>query len=108
MGQDAAAVGLPILPAAVAMPKTLPATETPSLSPYQFAKNVEKVVEEYIRPLLQKDGGDLEIIDVKDNLVYCRLAGACGACACAEQTLKMMVEKTLKDIVDERIRVIAV
>jgi Fe-S cluster biogenesis protein NfuA len=41
-------------------------------------------------------------------LVYCRLAGACRGCAGAAQTLKMMIEKTLKDTVDERLRVIAV
>jgi len=100
--------GLPILPAAGTMPETSPAAETTSLSPYQFAKKIEKAIEEYVRPSLQKDGGDLEIIDVKDTLLYCRLTGACRACASAQQTLKMTVEKTLKDIVDERIRVIAV
>ena len=80
----------------------------PSLSPYQFSKKVEKAIDEYVRPLLVKDGGDLEIMDIKDTLVYCRLGGACAGCAGANQTLKMMVERTLKDMVDERIRVIAV
>jgi len=82
--------------------------DQPALSPYQFAKKVEKAIDEYVRPLLVRDGGDLEIIDIKDSLVYCRLVGACAGCAGASQTLKMMVEKTLKDMVDERIRVIAV
>lgn len=80
----------------------------PALSPYQFSKKIEKTVEEYVRPMLQKDGGDMEIIDIKDTLVYCRLGGRCAGCAGASQTLKMMVEKTLKDVVDERIRVIEV
>ena len=61
-----------------------------------------------VRPMLRKDGGDVEIIDIKDTLVYCRLRGACAGCVGAAQTLKMMVEKTLKDMVDERIRVIEV
>lgn len=78
------------------------------LSPYQFSKKVEAAMDEYIRPMLQKDGGDVEIIDIKDTLVYCRLRGACAGCAGAAQTLKMMVERTLKDVVDERIRVIEV
>lgn len=78
------------------------------LSPYQFGKSVEKVMDEYIRPMLKRDGGDVEIIDIKDMLVYCGLKGACAGCANANQTLKMMVEKTLKDMVDERIRVIDV
>ncbi len=79
-----------------------------SVSPYQFAKKVENTVAEYVRPRLQSDGGDVEIIDIKDRLVYCRLTGACHGCAKAGQTLTMMVEQTLKDTVDERIRVIAV
>jgi NifU-like protein len=80
----------------------------PILSPYQFSKHVEKTVEEYIRPMLRKDGGDLEILDIKDHLVYVRLGGHCAGCKGAAQTLKMMVERTLKDQVDERIRVIDV
>jgi len=80
----------------------------PSLSPYRFSKKVEKAIDDYVRPMLLKDGGDLEIVDVKDTLVYCRMVGACAGCAGATQTLKMMVEKTLKDMVDQRIRVIAV
>ena len=78
------------------------------LSPYQFSKRIEAAVDEYIRPMLAQDGGDVEIIDIKDTLVYCRLAGACAGCAGAAQTLKMMVEKTLKEVVDERIRVVEV
>lgn len=85
------------------------ATSTPNgLSPYRFAKSVERVVEEYIAPLLRRDGGDIEIVDIKNRLVYVRLAGACDGCAGAAVTLKMMVEQTLKTQVDEEIRVIAV
>jgi NifU-like protein len=82
------------------------ATAGETLSPYQFSKKIEAAVDEYIRPMLQKDGGDLEIVDIKDSLVYCRLKGACAGCVGAAQTLKLMVERTLKDAVDERIRVI--
>jgi NifU-like protein len=78
------------------------------LSPFQFAKKVEKVVEEYIRPSLRMDGGDVEIVDIKETVVYCSLRGACAGCAGASQTLKMMVERALKEEVDERIRVIEV
>jgi NifU-like protein len=80
----------------------------PSLSPYHFAKSVERVIDEYARPMLQGDGGDIEIVDIKDHLVYARLIGACAGCSGATVTLKMMVEETLKSQVDERIRVIAV
>jgi NifU-like protein len=78
------------------------------LSPYQLGKSIEKTMDEYVRPMLQQDGGDVDIIDIKDNLVYVKLVGACASCVGAAMTLKNLVEKTLKDRVDERIRVIAV
>jgi NifU-like protein len=84
------------------------AQESPEFSPFQFAKKVEKVLDEYVRPSLQKDGGDIEIIDIKGTLVYCSLKGACSGCVGAEQTMKMMVERILKEQVDERIRIIEV
>jgi NifU-like protein len=87
-------------------PGAAAAAQAEALSPYQFSKKVEAAMEEYIRPMLRRDGGDVEIVDIKDSMVYCRLQGACAGCAGAAQTLKLMVEKTLKDVVDERIRVI--
>ena len=78
------------------------------MSPYQFGKKVDKIIEEYVRPMLKKDGGDVETIDIKDSKVFCRLRGACAGCAGASRTLKLMVEQTLKEMVDERIRVIEV
>ncbi len=80
----------------------------PALSPYQFAKKLEKAMDEHVRPMLRADGGDVEIVDIKDCLVYCRLTGACEGCHNANQTLKLMVEQLLKETVDERVRVIEV
>jgi len=79
-----------------------------TLSPFQFAKKIETLLVERIRPMLQKDGGDLELIDIKDTVVYVELHGACASCAGAGQTLKHLIERTLKEQVDERIRVIQV
>jgi NifU-like protein len=101
-GQATASSGLVQLP-------VLPAEPAPAdFSPYQFAKKIEKVIDEYIRPALRADGGDVEIMDIKGTIVYCSLRGACANCMGASQTLKMMVERSLKDQVDERIRVIEV
>jgi NifU-like protein len=97
-------VELPVLQAAGV--ETPP--ERPQQSPFKFAKKVEQVLEEYVRPQLAKDGGDLELVDIKDTLVYCRLLGACSGCVGGGRTLKMMVEHALKEQVDERIRVIEV
>ncbi len=79
-----------------------------ALSPYQFAKKVEQIIDEYIRPLLQRDGGDIEIVDIKDRLVYAQLKGACAGCAGAAMTLSRGVEQQLKDLVDDQIKVISV
>lgn len=99
-------------PTSVKVATTEPATTAvpaaaDALSPFQLMKKVEKTLDEYVRPMLRKDGGDVELVDIKDTLVYCRLQGACAGCPGAATTLKMMVEKTLKEWVDERIRVIA-
>jgi NifU-like protein len=80
----------------------------PKLSPYQFAKKVENVIDTYVRPMLQQDGGDVEIVDIKDQMVFVRLSGACKGCAGASATLNMMVEQTLQSRVDDGVRVIAV
>ena len=102
-GQTASAAG------AVLPPLTpVEVRDAPEFSPFQFAKKVEKVIEEYVRPSLKMDGGDVEVMDIKGTLVYCSLKGACSHCAGASQTLKMMVEHILKEQVDERIRVIEV
>ena len=78
------------------------------LSPFQFAKKIEKLLDGHIRPMLQKDNGDLELIDIKETTVYVELRGTCSGCAGAGQTLKHLIERTLKEQVDERIRVVQV
>ena len=62
-----------------------------------------------IRPALQADGGDIELVDVgEDGVVQVRLTGACGGCPMSQMTLKMGVEKTLKKIVPQVKSVITV
>jgi Fe-S cluster biogenesis protein NfuA len=60
----------------------------------------EKVQEalELVRPALQADGGDVELVDVtEDGVVSVRLKGACGSCPMSTMTLKMGIERTLKE-----------
>ncbi|HOE18179.1 MAG TPA: NifU family protein [Syntrophorhabdaceae bacterium] len=52
---------------------------------------------EKVRPFLQRDGGDIELIDVEDGIVKVKLQGACGSCPMSMMTLKMGVEKQLKE-----------
>ena len=71
----------------------------------------DKVVEviETIRPMLQGDGGDIELVGVdEDNSVRVRLQGACKGCPGAQMTLKNGVERLLQEKVPEVKAVIAV
>jgi NifU-like protein len=95
---------LPSLPE----PREPAVADRPTPSPYQFSKQVEKALDQYVRPMLARDGGDVEIVDIKDTAVYCRLVGACAGCGGAGMTMKLMVERTLKEMVDDRIRIITV
>jgi len=62
-----------------------------------------------VRPSLQADGGDVEFVDVTgDGIVKVRLKGACGSCPMAQITLKMGIEKYLKEKIPEVVEVVAV
>jgi Fe-S cluster biogenesis protein NfuA len=61
---------------------------------------VEKVLQK-IRPSLQADGGDIELVDIRDGVVRVKLTGACGGCPMSQMTLKMGVERVLKEEVPE-------
>jgi len=55
-----------------------------------------------IRPALQRDGGDVELVEVtEDGLVKVRLTGACKGCPMAQMTLQMGVERVVKEMVPE-------
>ena len=78
----------------------------------QRIKAVDAVIDEYIRPMLVMDGGDMEIIDIKENIphydIYIRYLGACGSCASGSTGTLYAIESTLKQKVDENIRVMPV
>ena len=61
-----------------------------------------------IRPFLQRDGGDIELVDVVNGVVKVRLKGACSGCPMSQMTLKQGVEKALKEDVPEVVSVEAV
>ena len=67
-------------------------------------ENVEKALQK-IRPVLQADGGDIELIDIQDGVVKVKLTGACGGCPMSQMTLKQGVERALKQEVPEVKRV---
>jgi len=63
-------------------------------------EKILKVMEK-IKPMLQADGGDVELVDVENGIVKVRLQGACAGCPMSQMTLKNGIEKILKKEIPE-------
>jgi NifU-like protein len=78
----------------------------------QRIKAVDAVIDENIRPMLVMDGGDMEIIDIKENTpyydIYIRYLGACSTCATGSTGTLYAIESVLKQKVDENIRILPI
>lgn len=70
-------------------------------------EKVEEVLGK-IRPMLTRDGGDVELVEVNDGTVTVKLTGACGSCPMSTMTLKMGIERILKQEIPEIKEVVAV
>ena len=64
------------------------------------SENVENVLDE-LRPFLMADGGNVELIDIEGPIVKLRLQGACGSCPSSTMTLKMGIERRLREKIPE-------
>ena len=67
-------------------------------------EKVEKALND-VRPHLQADGGDVELVDVENNIVKVRLKGACAGCPMSQMTLKQGIERYIKKQIPEIISV---
>jgi Fe-S cluster biogenesis protein NfuA len=67
-------------------------------------KKVQEAIEK-VRPALQRDGGDVELVSVEDGVVKVRLQGACKGCPMSQMTLKNGIEKFLQKEIPEVVRV---
>jgi len=67
-------------------------------------ENVEKVLDE-LRPYLMSDGGNVELVDLDGPVVKLRLQGACGSCPSSAMTLKMGIERKLRESIPEIVEV---
>ncbi|WP_419781407.1 Fe-S cluster assembly protein NifU [Maridesulfovibrio sp.] len=86
--------------------KPAPEPEKPAkLTNIKRIQLVTKVIEEEIRPALNKDGGDIELVDIDGHEVIVSLRGACVGCPSSGNTLKGFVERRLKDTVEPEITV---
>lgn len=76
------------------------------LTNIQRMQLVEKTIKNEIRPRLQDDGGDIELIDIDGKKVFVSLRGKCAGCVSANVTLKNLVEDKLREFVETGIEVI--
>lgn len=74
---------------------------------YMEKKQVEDVLAK-VRPMLQRDGGDVELVEVEDGVVKVRLVGACGGCPMATLTLKRGIEAKLREEIPDIKEVVSV
>ncbi|MDB9373041.1 NifU family protein [Nodularia sphaerocarpa] len=63
-------------------------------------ENVETVLDE-MRPYLMSDGGNVELVELDGPIVKLRLQGACGSCPSSAMTLRMGIERRLKEMIPE-------
>lgn len=82
--------------------------EKTSLSPAQKILKINSIIDNQISPELQKDGGDITLVDIDGNKVYVKLRGRCSGCKNSTLTLKSFVETTLRETIDKNIEVIEV
>lgn len=89
-------------------PAEAESAKTAPLTPVQKAIKVETVLERDVRPALRRDGGDIELVDIKGDKVIVRFLGHCAGCMAARLTQDGLVEKALRAAIDPNISVEAV
>ena len=70
-------------------------------------EQVEKIISK-LRPYIQRDGGEIELVNIEDGIVYVRMGGACDGCAAIDVTLKQGIESMLLENVPGIIAVVTV
>jgi Fe-S cluster biogenesis protein NfuA len=73
----------------------------------KMREEIEKALEK-IRPMLQRDGGNVDLVDVQGSVVKVRLTGACHGCPMSQMTLKAGIERIIKQEVPAVTEVVAV
>ena len=97
-----APAGKPILIPDMRKPKT---DATPTLSNVQRMQQIMRVLDEIIRPRLQQDGGDIELVDINGKEVSVALRGMCISCPSSRLTIEGFVQQTLRDQVEQDLSV---
>ena len=69
---------------------------------------VKNIIETKVAPMMARDGGDIELLAIKDGRVFVQLKGACVGCAASSGTLKFVVEKELQEAIHPELIIINV
>lgn len=94
------AAAAPVVQPAGAAPVVAPApvvVPEPEVGPQLTRAEVEQVLEDLVRPALRSDGGDIELVDVRDNDVYVALQGACHSCPSSIVTMQDGIQRILRE-----------
>lgn len=75
------------------------------LSIVQKIMKIQEIIDREIKPLLEKDGGSIELVDLRGDLVMVRLQGRCATCPASNVTLKNTVEEKLKEFLSPELKV---
>ena len=80
-------------------------TDWKELSKEEKKKQIEEIINQEIRPMIMSHGGDITVLDVKDNEVFIAYQGACMGCAAAATSTLSFIENTLKERLSSEITV---
>ncbi len=62
---------------------------------------IRQIIEEKINPLLNEHLGSAEFVEIKDNIVYIKMLGACGGCPCSQDTIENIIESKITEEIPE-------
>lgn len=82
--------------------------ESEGLSPSEFDKKIGELLNEFVRPAVEQDGGAIDYIGFKNGVVYVQLRGACAGCPSSTETLKGGIETLLASKIEDVTEVVAI
>jgi len=82
--------------------------ESKNLSPTEFDQQIGDLLNEFVRPAVEQDGGAIDFVGFKDGVVYVQLRGACAGCPSSTETLKGGIETLLSSKIEEVNEVVAI
>jgi len=82
--------------------------ESENLSPTEFDQQIGDLLNEFVRPAVEQDGGAIDFVGFKEGVVYVQLRGACAGCPSSTETLKGGIETLLSSKIEEVNEVVAI